>query len=272
LNICIVGYGSIGRRHHSVLRSLLGSNAIFTIVDIDTETKIEDICKDNFDILVVCTPTSNHLEIASKFSNIKKLIFIEKPLGVNSKNIEDYRDKIDIEKVHVGCNLRFTAPVKKIRKLSKTAKLVNVVSMSYLPNWHHTKNHLESYSANQHLGGGVVLDFIHEPDYISDIFGLPSCSTSTEKRLFNNITKDASDTAIITWEYSDKLINFSLSYGSREFKRFIEIIDENCIIKKIEITRDDIEESYKNQWQQVIEYGPINTYNNAADLQNLLEK
>ena len=51
--------------------------------------------------------------------------------------------------------------------------------MSHLPSWRPGTNHLESYSANNWLGGGVTLDFIHEPDYISAIFGLPEKSKVT---------------------------------------------------------------------------------------------
>lgn len=272
MNICIIGYGSIGKRHHQVLKDIVGSKSKFTIIDVDTKLKIEDVCDNIFDILVICTPTSNHLEAASKFSNIKKIIFIEKPLGTSIENIEAFRDRIDIDKVHVGCNLRFTRPIKEIRKISKIARLITVTSMSHLPSWRPGTNHLESYSANNWLGGGVTLDFIHEPDYISAIFGLPEKSKVTERRLFDGITNDSNDSAFITWEYSDKLVNFSLSYASKEFKRFIDVIDEHCESTRIEITRQDIEESYKNQWTHIIKNGPVNTYDHACSLQKLLQK
>ena len=271
MNICIVGYGSIGKRHHCVLKSILRNDAIFTVIDLDTQAKIKDVCQDAFDILVICTPTSSHLDVASKFSNIKKLIFIEKPLDASIKKIGNYRNKIDISKVHVWCNLRFTEPYEKIKKSARKARLINVTSMSYLPCWRPKSNHLESYSANKSLGGGVILDFIHEPDYISSIFGLPDNSKQIERKIFNGITHDTNDSALILWEYEDKLINFCFSYGSKTFKRFIEIIDDECETERIEITREDIETSYEKQWRYIIKNGPSNTYDQAASLQAVLQ-
>ena len=72
MKICIVGYGSIGKRHHKILLDLF-PNSIFDIVDIDTDLTITE-CQDRFyNILVICTPSSHHLEVASKFSKIKDL-------------------------------------------------------------------------------------------------------------------------------------------------------------------------------------------------------
>lgn len=268
--ICIVGYGSIGQRHHKVLTEILGTKAKFTIIDVNTNCTVASEKNNNFDILVICTPSSTHLEIASKFKNINDLIFIEKPLDSNVENIDNYKNNIDINKIHVGSNLRFTKPINRLRQIKDKVKFANVVSMSYLPNWRPNTDHLKSYSANIKLGGGVILDFIHEPDYISDIFGMPRNSTIVEKRLFNNITNDTSDTASILWDYESKIINFTLSYASKNFKRYISAVTEDGKTELILITAADIRESYKNQWEHILDNGPTNSYTHSQQLLKLL--
>ena len=268
--ICIVGYGSIGQRHHKVLTKLLGKKSTFTIIDINTNCTIKSEKDKNFDILVVCTPSSTHLEVASQFNSINDLIFIEKPLDASIENINKYKNKIAINKVHIGSNLRFTKPILHLKDIKDKIKFLNVISMSYLPDWRSNTDHLLSYSANSNLGGGVVLDFIHEPDYISDIFGIPKFSQILEKRLFDNITNDTSDTAFILWEYEDKIVNFTLSYASKEFKRYIEAVMENGETELINITNDDIQDSYLNQWNYILKNGPTNSYNHSYELLKLL--
>ena len=270
MRVCIVGYGSIGKRHHKVLSDVLGEKTTFTIIDIETKIQVEDVCNNSFDILVICTPSDSHIEVASKFSNIKKLIFIEKPLDASIDNIENSREKLDIDKVHVGCNIRFTSAYKNIVKLAKNSRIINIVSMSYLPSWRPSIDHLDSYSANKKQGGGVILDFIHEPDYVMSILGLPIRYKNFEKKIFDNITNDASDTAFITWEYENKLVNFCLSYSSKNYVRHFECVDNNGHIHRQVITQDDIKNSYIEQWKYIIENGPTNTYNSAADLLRVL--
>ncbi len=270
MNICIVGYGSIGKRHHNILSKIFNNTANFKIVDINTPITIEDVAEEDFNILVVCTPSSSHLQIAAKFKNIKDLIFIEKPLDTSIERIENYRDEIDFKKVHVGCNIRFTEACKNIKKLSKNSRMINIVSMSYLPKWRPNTNHLDSYSANKNQGGGVVLDFIHEPDYIMSMLGLPVNYKNFEKKIFDNITNDSSDSAFITWEYENKLVNFCLSYSSKEYVRHFECVDNNGHIHRQVITSNDIENSYITQWEHIIKNGPTNTYDDAANLLKIL--
>ena len=272
MKICIVGYGSIGRRHHTILKDIYANNAKFVIIDVDTALTIDDVCNDIFDILVICTPTISHLEIASKFSNIRKLIFIEKPLDASCEKISKLKNTIDIDKVHVGCNIRFTEAYKEIANFKDTARIVNVVSMSYMPTWRNGINHLMSYSANSKDGGGVILDFIHEPDYIASIFNYPKLSYVSESRIFDGITNDASDVASIIWKYDDKVINFCLSYGCKSYKRYVEIIDNQSNIVKINITKNDIEASYRRQWDYILESGPLNTYDGSFTLLKILDK
>ena len=69
MKVCIVGYGSIGKRHHEILVSLLHPDTEYTICDVRFGAKIEEVCQDNFDIVLVCTDTISHVDVALMFES-----------------------------------------------------------------------------------------------------------------------------------------------------------------------------------------------------------
>ena len=269
--VCIVGYGSIGKRHHRILSEVL-DDATYHIVDVNTELTIDDVINKDLDILVVCTPSNTHLDVIEKFVNSPGLIFVEKPLDASIEKIESFKDnKLDfLDKIHVGSNLRYTKAYQELKKISESGKIFDVCAVSYLPGWRPGINWLNNYSANKSMGGGVVLDFIHEPDVLSSILGTPLRSMSVEKRIFDNITVDSPDTAFITWEYPDKMVNFKFSYGSLEYQRYVEVIDNENRTFKVEFTKDDITSSYRKQWESILKNGPETTFQHTVDLMNVL--
>ena len=264
--VCIVGYGSIGRRHHKVLLGILGCNADFDIIDLNTDLSVEVCSKRNYDVLVICTPSNNHIDILKNFKNVNDIVFIEKPLDSQIEKIRNFRNKNILEKVHVGCNLRFTAAYSELSKLINDVVLLNITSMSHLPSWRKNIDHRKNYSANKAMGGGVVLDFIHEPDYVFSLLGLPSTFKNTEKRLFRDVTVDSFDTASLHWEYHDKIVNIHLSYGSKNYIRKATCLMKSGETKEINFTVDDINLSYEKQWRHILKHGPVNTFNNAKNL------
>lgn len=268
--VCIVGYGSIGRRHHKVLLDVLGYNAEFDIVDLNTDLSVEVCSKKTYDILVICTPSNNHIDILKNFKNVNDIVFIEKPLDSQIEKIRNFRNKKILEKVHVGCNLRFTEAYSDLSKLISDVVLLNVTSMSHLPSWRKNIDHRKNYSANKSMGGGVVLDFIHEPDYVFSLLGMPKFFKNTEKRLFQDVTVDSFDTASLHWEYPDKIVNINLSYGSKDYVRNAFCLMRSGETKEVEFKLDDINLSYERQWKYILKHGPVNTFNDAKDLLEIL--
>jgi predicted dehydrogenase len=269
--VCIVGYGSIAKRHHFILKELLSKKSTFTICDLNFGENIDDICNRNFDILIICTNTVSHLDVAEKFTSINDFCFIEKPISCDLKSAINFKNKQLSKKIHVACNLRFTDAYRRIEEISDDVIFANIFSMSYLPHWHPGKDHLKGYSANKSQGGGALLDLIHEPDYAFSIFGKPERSHKIEKRLMSGITNDSFDTCSLTWEYSDKIINFSISYGSKEYLRFFDAILKSGDRSKITFDLPDITCSYKRQWEFLLKHGPINKYNDCMQLMKVLD-
>ena len=193
--ILISGYGSIGRRHASILSKLVNKKNITILTNqklsnFRTIKTLQSLNKINPHYIVICNPTSDHInKIKFIEENCRnKLVLVEKPLFSKV-------DKININKnkYFVGYNLRFNAIINFLKKKIKSKKIwnVNVFNGSYLPKWRSNIDYRKSSSAKKNLGGGVLLDLSHEIDYVQWLFGKIKIEHCKSKKLSNlNIETD----------------------------------------------------------------------------------
>ena len=230
----IIGGGSIGKRHAQNLNDL---NVSTRIVDIDEISNIDNILKEKFDMGLVCTPNINHIEHCLKLAEFNIPIFCEKPFYTNTVGLEDLLSLIKEKNLitMVGCNLRFTPEINKINKYSE---YINVYFGYNLKKWRPKSDYLKSYSANKNLGGGVLLDAIHELDYLYYKFGDIE-NISYIKNKLTDVTYDTEDLVIGRIEFvSGTLADFTLNYLSEEYQRYYDILEDG-VLKRQEIKIDN---------------------------------
>lgn len=262
MRVFLDGYGSIGRRHHRILRD----------IDSDVDVDINDPgigChrepSGRYDVGVICVPTSEHLRSAARLVDACDLLFIEKPLHTSISQIREYRHHFSNKRVHVGCNVRYTSAVRRLASLRDEVKLARVTSMSNLLQWRADPER-RAYSHHQSMGGGVLMDFIHEPDYMFSVYGLPTHVSCFQGRLYDSVTVDSDDTCVMSWKYDRLYVTFSLSYCSNDYIRRVEVLKRDMSTETIEITRDDVNESYRRQWDTILKNGPENSYDDCLQL------
>ena len=183
INVLIVGYGSIGKRH---LENFLQFKDIQLIVytkrsdlqllkkkGIKVSNSLTECLKENPDIGVITNETSLHIPIAIKLAKEGLDLFLEKPLSNSLKDVEKLYAIVKKKKLitQMGCNLRFHPCIKKIKSLIEQEKIGKIISAqvqncSYLPDFHRWEDYRKSYAARKDLGGGVILTQIHEIDYM----------------------------------------------------------------------------------------------------------
>ena len=227
----IIGGGSIGKRHSKNLNNLDISTRI---IDVDEIENIDDILNKGFDIGLVCTPNINHIEHCLKLAEFNIPIFCEKPFYTNTEGVNELLKLIEEKKLitMVGCNLRFTPEVKNINQYSE---YINVYFGYDLKKWRPQTDHLKSYSANKNLGGGVLLDVIHELDYLYYKFGEIE-KISYIKNKLTNITNDTEDLVIGRIEFKNgTLADFTLNYLSEEYQRYYDILEDG-VLKRRKLT------------------------------------
>jgi predicted dehydrogenase len=221
----IIGGGSIGKRHSQNLNNL---NISTRVVDIDEINNIDSILNKGFDIGLVCTPNIKHIEHCLKLAQYNIPIFCEKPFYTNAKGVEKLLNIVKEKNLitMVGCNLRF---IPEIEKININSKYISVYFGYDLKKWRPNSNHLKSYSANKNLGGGILLDAIHELDYLYYKFGkIKNISYICSK--LTDITKDTEDLVIGRIEFENKTIaDFTLNYLSEEYQRYYDVLEDGIL-------------------------------------------
>ena len=233
MKVLIVGYGSIGKRHHEVLLSLeedISSIDIVTKQTLPNQTSfvslenVEDI--HIYDYFIIASETVKHYEqlkyICSKVSS--KKILVEKPLFDKK-----YTDFICKNQIFTAYNLRFHPILQELKVLLENEKTyyVNVMAGQYLPTWRTEHDYTKSYSADKSKGGGVLRDLSHELDYIHWLFGEFSIIKAINSKISNlEISSDDIFTALAQTQ-KGAIINVTMDYISKAPLRKMLIHTEN---------------------------------------------
>ena len=243
MNILIIGLGSIGLKHYDIIKKL-NPNAKFyalrsgkelkTVNGIENIFKKDNLHKYDFDFAVISSPSYLHLNDILSIINLNIPIFVEKPIVTNLDQLNTI-ENINKEKyIYVAYNLRFHPLINFIKEYIENNQFkineVNSYCGSFLPNWRPQRDYKKIYSANTSLGGGVHLDLIHEPDYIIYLFGLPTKSFCSYRKI-SSLDIDSTDYANIRFEYEEFSAQIILNYYRKDTKRTFEIISENDTIE-----------------------------------------
>ncbi len=185
----VIGGGSIGRRHMGNLLAL-GQE----VLALDTR---EDRCVEireklgvqafadpaaawaaEPEAVFVTTPTSFHVAPALDAARRGCPLFIEKPLAHEMAGLDELLREVRSRSLVtlVGCNLRFHPGLRRAKELLESGAIGRTLAVraefgQYLPDWHPWEDYRKGYSANARLGGGVILDDIHEIDYVRWLAG-----------------------------------------------------------------------------------------------------
>jgi predicted dehydrogenase len=243
MNILIVGFGSIARKHIEAIRTLNINATIYAFRssnNVHQEHNIVNIFSlDNldftFDFAIISNPTNLHYKYIQLLAEKNIPLFIEKPPLHTLENSVKLISFIESKNLlnYVACNLRFHPCILFVKDFLKSASFrineVNVYCGSYLPEWRPGKDFRKIYSANENMGGGVHLDLFHELDYTTWIFGFPTKTRSIKRRV-SSLGINAVDYANYVFEYPNFTTNIVLNYYRKKVKRTIEIVLDNQII------------------------------------------
>jgi len=236
LNILIIGFGSIGRRHFKILKSFQSVNSINivskqNIDDVKSFKNLDDIEELNiYDYFIISSKTVKHYEQLKymAFRVKDKKILVEKPLY--DKNHGDIETN---NHIFTAYNLRFHPILQKLKEILKNKKIyyANIICGQYLPTWRLDKDYRLSYSADINQGGGVLRDLSHELDYINWLFGkIDKIEYINTKISDLDIKSDDIFTAIALTK-NQIIINVSIDYISKTPIRRLIIHTQNSTIE-----------------------------------------
>lgn len=246
----VVGGGSIGSRH---LRNLVSLGITdLALVEPDgqrRENLSQEIMLVGFqslekglswgpDFVVIATPTNLHIVQALDVARAGCHLFIEKPLSHMDEGINELVEIVQCNQLitMVGCNMRFHHGPAAVKRLLDECVIGRVISVSldagqYMPDWHPELDYRQRYSANRSMGGGVVLDGIHEIDYARWLFGEVIEVFSYGGKL-SNLEIDVEDTVNILLKFESGFsAMLHIDYIQRIYSRTCKVIgDEGTIV------------------------------------------
>lgn len=256
MRFLIAGVGSIGQRHLKNLR-LLGhevlaydadaarSAEVAAAVGVEVVDSLELGIGRKVDGLIVCTPPASHLSVARSALAAGIHVFVEKPLAPSLDGVAELLAEVAERRVHllVGANLRFFRSLQRLRDFIHSGRIGRILSVRaqcgfYLPFWNVVTDYRLTYRTRAATGGGILLDAIHEFDYLRWIFGEVDevfCTTAS----VGGFEIDVEDLAEVTLRFaSGPVAQLHLDYLQRSYRRDCEVIGERGVIVWDYIRRD----------------------------------
>ena len=124
----------------------------------------------------------------------------------------------------MACPLRYNAVLQYVKENVDLDRVYSAraISSSYLPNWRPGQDYRNTYSAHKDLGGGVSIDLIHEWDYLTWLFGMPTeCYSMINK--VSNLEIDSDDLAIYIGKNDKTTFELHLDYFGRQTQRTLDL-------------------------------------------------
>lgn len=247
MNVLVVGYGSIGRRHIRNLSKMEPIDEIIVYTKIQNafealcEKKISfldasilglDTVTDRYkvDFAIIANETYKHIDTAIILARKGIHLFIEKPLSHNLEKVAPLKEIVEKNRVKafVAYNLRFLPAIRHLKdqisqKVLGDLYFAHIEVGQYLPSWRTNVHYTASYSAHAEFGGGAALDLSHEVDYMRYLFGEPYL-WKTVKSKVSDLDIDSEDILEGIYKYERGFMcHVHMDYLQRKAKRQIRI-------------------------------------------------
>ncbi|HEY9584300.1 MAG TPA: Gfo/Idh/MocA family oxidoreductase [Candidatus Paceibacterota bacterium] len=241
LKILIIGFGSIGKRHYQNLTAL-GFGEVFvydenesSFKDYPKIAKMENLSSETvkvFKAVFICTPTSLHLQHATLAAKAGCHLFIEKPVSHSLDGFAELENVCKEKKLItlIGSNMRFHPALAFIKNYIESGKLGKIFGIThefgyYLPYWREGQDYRKNYAAKKALGGGIILDDIHEFDLL---FWLNDFSEVLKHKIISgrsgSLEIETEDQAVGTFLFKNGVLGtVRCDYLSKKYRR-------NCLV------------------------------------------
>lgn len=243
--VLVVGAGSIGRRHMDNLR-LMERDVRFDLLREDSRGRDESLASDETsssslddalakrpDLMLISNPSALHLRPLLAAIEHGIPFYAEKPVVATAEELATLKGVAGgaLPPHIVGCNLRFLPSLLRLRELLERGAVGRIARArleagQYLPDWRPTRDYRTSYSARAVLGGGVLLDLIHEVDASLWLFG-PFTDVRSLQEHASSLDIDCEDVAcLLLGRAGGPVVTIELDYVSRSPVRNYTIVGD----------------------------------------------
>ena len=249
MKILLIGLGSIGKRHLANLLSL--GYADVSVVSRSNPlpepyghlTRFANVevalAQQSFDCAFVCSPTAKHTaDLLPLLRNRVHRIYLEKPVADRWDDIAQIRTLAAAyeNRIVLGFDLHFDPGLMRVKELIQNGAIGDIVCANaqvgqYLPDWRPHEDYKIGTSARIETGGGVMLDLVHEFDYLQWLMGgiAGGIAGGVASVACQSINTGALQ--IQTEEVADVLLKFEGGQtGSIHLDYWQRILVRNCLI------------------------------------------
>lgn len=247
MKLLVVGLGSIGSRHAANAAALPSVEAAV----LDQAPGLSERLGESLGVpyfcdwakalawgpeaAVVAVPTYAHVDAARRLVEAGAHVLVEKPISNELRGVDEFLATAEKHgrRVQVVCNMRFHPAIKAVREaLPEIGKplFARVHYGNYLPDMRPGADYRGLYCARKDMGGGVILDAIHEVDYLSWLLG-PVDAVSCESARLSGLDIDVEDYACLSLRHSGGVrAEAHLDYLRRCKRRGLEIVGGDGVL------------------------------------------
>jgi predicted dehydrogenase len=248
VRVCVFGGGSIGTRRASLLEAR-GCEVVSYDPAHAQSAATEEEALEGAIACVVASPSREHGRQAALALTRGLPTLVEKPLALSAAEAAELtRVAADAgAPLHVGMNLRFHAGLAALREeLGDVGDVLRVSAWcgSWLPGWRPEVDYRTSYSASAAQGGGVLLDALHEIDYLVALFG-PVASVSAVVDKVSALEIDVEDVVLLHLAFASGAVgDVALDYLDRDYHRGCRVVGSERTLT-CTLTPEDIGLTYE---------------------------
>jgi len=235
----VIGYGSIGKRHVQNLLSmgqgdiiLLRSKGSGNELGLPQLQTLEELLTTAPDAVILSNPPSMHYKFLSTLVPKNVNLLVEKPLVSKASDLQDLRGLLLNFTGHgmAAFNMRFHPVVIKTQEWLMADRIGHIYSArfhvgQFLPDWRPNQDYRESYSSSYKMGGGVIMDLIHEIDLAAYLVGLPGEAVSSRINKSSKLEINTEDLVEILYITKDgAMVSIHLDYLTHGYRRYFELV------------------------------------------------
>ncbi|OZU88335.1 oxidoreductase [Virgibacillus indicus] len=232
INVALVGAGAIAETH---LVNLSSSSQvkITSIVDIDLERAKQISANNNIkhyftdinemtsnvkvDAVIICTPNQTHIPIAKIAADQGIHVFMEKPIGTNLKEVQEYLKLAETKNVitMIGMTHRFRSDAAILKEYADRNAFGNIYYAK--AKLFRRRGTPKGWFTNKALsGGGAMMDIgVHVLDLAWWLLGKPKVDSITGHTLTGLGKYDTKQ--VSSWESKNKRLNANDLFDVEDF-------------------------------------------------------
>ncbi len=229
LNVGIVGFGSIGKKHYQIIKKYFKSVQIFVFTSKRIRknhffNNFEKFLSNRLDMILICSPANTHINFAKKILKNKINVFIEKPLSSKAIDKKSFKFlKKNKKRIDIGYVFKHDLNAQYIKKIIEKKEFGEVIyskiiCKTFFPNWR-KKNYTRTVTAQKKLGGGALNELSHEIHYANWFFG-PFKEVESNLINSNKLRINVED-QVKAKLYTKRnfLVDIDLDIGDKSFKK-----------------------------------------------------